>query len=169
MSKILAQKCLPSKLLALLERNRDLSAIRSSSCLVWALGVVLSGVKNVGAMSVDIGGGDTGLGVMVYLISANRQDERYNSAITLSPPCEESIVRAPPSCWNGFGVDRSIFGGCCGGLSFFVFAWAGPLAEWAFHLGSNLTYKIHITLWSMNNRRWFVFELISEVGGQSSG
>lgn len=127
--------------------------------------MVLSGVKEVGATSVDMGGGDTGLGVIVYEVSAKRVDEWYSGAITLSPLCEESIVRAPPSCWNGLGVDRSIFGGCCGGLSFFVFAWAGPLAEWAFHFSSNLTYKIHITLRSMNNRSWFVFKFISEVGG----
>lgn len=89
-------------------------------------------------MSVDIGGGDTGLGVIVYYILAKRNREWDHNAITLSPPCEESIVRGPPSCWNGLGVDRSIFGGCCGGLSFLVFAWAGPLAGWIFRFGSNL-------------------------------
>lgn len=59
--------------------------------------MVLSGVKDVGAISVDIGGGDTGLGVMVCSILVKRMDEWYHSAVTLSPPCEESIVRAPPS------------------------------------------------------------------------
>jgi hypothetical protein len=37
--------------------------------------VVLSGVKEVGATSVDMGGGDTGLGVIVYEVSAKRVDE----------------------------------------------------------------------------------------------
>lgn len=78
-------------------------------------------------------------------------------------------MRAPPSWWNGLGVDRSILGGCCGGLSFFVFAWPGPLAGWIFQFSSNLTYKIHITLRRMNNRCWLVFEFVAEVRGEDSG
>lgn len=78
-------------------------------------------------------------------------------------------MRVPSLWWNGLGVDRSMLGGCCGGLSFLVFAWAGPLVGWIFLSGANLTYKIHITLRRMNNRRWLVFEFVAEVGGQDSG
>ena len=60
----------PSRLLALLDRILFFSlANKSTSCRVCARGVNVSNPDGAGWMFVEIGGGETGLDVIVYVIS----------------------------------------------------------------------------------------------------
>jgi hypothetical protein len=114
----------PSRLLALLDRILLLSLeSESTSCRVWARGVKVSNPDAVGWMFVEIGGGETGLDVMVCLLSVGTyaaQTCRFN---TLSPAARLLLTLigfSRLSWWYGVGVDLSIEGGSCGGFIFLV-------------------------------------------------
>lgn len=151
----------PSRLLALLDRILFFSLEnKSTSCRVWARGVEVSNPDAASWMFVEIGGGETGLDVMVCLLSMGKYEGRVYRYNTLSPAARLLLTLvglSRLSWWYGVGVDLSIMGGDCGGFMFLVL-FSHDMSKLFINKGSQ-THKIHVALWCVYDGGRFILRI----------